>query len=72
MDKYNGGYIAYHVEHFAPKEKFEHLKYTYDNLRYSCSYCNIFKSNKWVGKTSNKCTEVLCDYFDLFIKDEER
>lgn len=50
-DKYSGGYNAYHVEHFAPKEKFKSLEFTYDNLLYSCSYCNISKSNKWVGST---------------------
>lgn len=54
LDKYSGGYNAYHVEHFAPKEKFGELKFTYDNLLYSCPYCNISKSNKWVGKTSDE------------------
>lgn len=48
-DRYSGGYNAYHVEHFAPKEKFPLLEFTYDNLLYSCPYCNISKSNKWVG-----------------------
>lgn len=46
-DQYNGGYEAYHVEHFAPKEKFPDLKYVYDNLLYSCPYCNTSKSDKW-------------------------
>jgi len=48
-DKYSGGYNAYHVEHFAPKEKFKSLEFTYDNLLYCCPYCNISKSNKWVS-----------------------
>ncbi|MEC1177315.1 HNH endonuclease [Metasolibacillus meyeri] len=48
-DHYSGGYNSYHVEHFAPKEKFKHLEFTYDNLLYCCPYCNISKSNKWVG-----------------------
>ncbi|MCL6798306.1 HNH endonuclease [Bacillus altitudinis] len=52
LDMYSGGYNVYHVEHFAPKEKFKELQYTYDNLLYSCPYCNISKSNKWVGSTS--------------------
>lgn len=46
-DKYNGGMRSYHVEHFAPKEKFPDLKYTYDNLLYACPYCNEAKSDKW-------------------------
>ncbi|MBW4080266.1 HNH endonuclease [Paenibacillus sp. S150] len=54
LDEYGGGYNAYHVEHFAPKEKFKELRFIYDNLLYSCPYCNISKSNKWVGKTSDE------------------
>ena len=53
-DKYGGGYNSYHVEHFAPKEKFKQLQFTYDNLLYSCPYCNISKSNKWVGNTATE------------------
>ncbi|MBK0075548.1 HNH endonuclease [Bacillus sp. S56] len=79
FDVYSGGYNVYHVEHFAPKEKFKELEFTYDNLLYSCPYCNIAKSNKWVGKTATEnivgnrgfidpCTE---DY-DLHLgRDEE-
>lgn len=48
-DIYGGGYNSYHVEHFAPKEKFPYLQYTYENLLYSCPYCNISKSNKWIS-----------------------
>lgn len=55
LDSYSGGYNAYHVEHFAPKEKFMELQHTYDNLLYSCPYCNISKSNKWVGSTAQEC-----------------
>ena len=47
LDRYNGGVRSYHVEHFAPKEKFPALKYTYDNLLYACPYCNEAKSDKW-------------------------
>lgn len=53
-DVYCGGYNSYHVEHFAPKEKFKELEFTYDNLLYSCPYCNISKSNKWVGNTAEE------------------
>ena len=47
LDKYNGGVRSYHVEHFAPKEKFPDLEFTYDNLLYACPYCNEAKSDKW-------------------------
>ncbi|BDA10101.1 HNH endonuclease [Megamonas funiformis] len=48
------GKDTYQVEHFAPKNKFPDLEYTYDNLLYACSYCNGAKSNKWVGKTAEE------------------
>lgn len=79
FDKYSGGYNAYHVEHFAPKEKFKDLEFTYDNLLYSCPYCNISKSDKWVGSTANEnivgdkgfidpCTD---DYYEHLKRDKE-
>lgn len=46
-DTYGGGYRAYHVEHFAPKEKFPALRYDYDNLLYSCPWCNRSKWDTW-------------------------
>lgn len=52
LDIYSGGPNNYHVEHFAPKNKFPHLKYTYDNLLCACPYCNISKSNKWPSESS--------------------
>lgn len=53
-DKYSGGYNTYHVEHFAPKEKFKNLEFKYDNLLYCCPYCNISKSDKWVGRSAEE------------------
>ena len=47
LDRFNGGFRSYHVEHFAPKDKFPELKFEYTNLLYSCPYCNGSKSNKW-------------------------
>lgn len=52
-DYFNGEYRAYHVEHFAPKEKFPELKYTYTNLLYACPYCNGSKSDKWPSSDAN-------------------
>ncbi len=42
------------MEHFAPKDRFPNLEFTYDNLLYSCPYCNIAKSNKWVGNDASE------------------
>ena len=53
LDKYTGGSRVYHVEHFAPKDKFPELKYTYENLLYACPYCNVSKSNKWPSVSSD-------------------
>lgn len=52
LDKFNGEYRAYHVEHFAPKDRFPDLKYDYSNLLYACPYCNGSKSNKWPSNDS--------------------
>ncbi|MEG0835458.1 MAG: hypothetical protein RR063_09390 [Anaerovoracaceae bacterium] len=46
-DAYGGGYRAYHVEHFAPKEKFPALRFCYENLLYSCPWCNRAKWDIW-------------------------
>ena len=41
--------ITFHIDHFAPKSKFPELETSYDNLVYSCRFCNVSKSNKWIG-----------------------
>lgn len=47
----NVGY--YHIDHFAPKEKFPKLRYVYDNLVYACPYCNGAKSDTWVSDSAD-------------------
>ena len=47
LDVISGGYKTYHVEHFAPKEKFPDLEFTYENLLYACPYCNCCKGDDW-------------------------
>jgi uncharacterized protein (TIGR02646 family) len=39
----------YHIDHFAPHSLFPVLKQTYENLVYSCPFCNRAKSSKWHG-----------------------
>jgi uncharacterized protein (TIGR02646 family) len=74
-DTYGGGYRAYHVEHFAPKEKFPTLRFNYDNLLYSCPWCNRAKWDIWpsddpeiniVGEEGfvDPCTEEYDKHFE--------
>lgn len=40
---------TFHIDHFAPKRRFAELELVYDNLVYSCRFCNISKSDHWIG-----------------------
>lgn len=51
---YTGGIRSFHIDHFAPKSKFKDLENNYENLVYSCPYCNTSKSDKWVGITAEE------------------
>ena len=54
LDAISGGYKTFHVEHFASKEKFPTLEFTYENLLYACPFCNCSKNDDGtiVHKTS--------------------
>ncbi len=52
-DTWNGGPKSYHIDHFAPQDKFPQLETQYDNLIYACPSCNLAKSNKWYSNNSN-------------------
>lgn len=65
----------FHVDHFAPKKKFPLLEFAYENLVYSCPYCNGAKSDYWAGKDqtenivgeegiANPCTEEYDRHFE--------
>lgn len=69
LDKMYSGKTSYSVEHFAPKEKFPQLKYTYDNLLYSCSYCNTSKSDDWPSNDPTINVVGECGYIDPCTKD---
>lgn len=45
---YMGGWRGMQIDHFAPRTPFEDLEHEYNNLVYSCFYCNNAKSNDWV------------------------
>lgn len=46
-DAYCGGRNSFHIDHFRPLNHFNKLECEYSNLVYSCSYCNISKSDDW-------------------------
>lgn len=39
----------FHIDHFAPKKPFDKRREVYENLVYSCRFCNVCKGNHWVG-----------------------
>jgi len=39
------------VEHLLPKSKFPHLRYSYENLTFACSVCNIKKGDFFDAET---------------------
>lgn len=53
-----------HIEHIKPKAegKYPELKYTWENLGYACSRCNIMKSEEYVETTP---------YIDPYSEDPE-
>lgn len=40
---------TFHIDHFAPKKRFRDLELIYANLVYACRFCNISKSDHWIG-----------------------
>lgn len=42
-----GGSRGFQIDHFKPKAQFPDLENDYENLVYSCPYCNRAKWNKW-------------------------
>lgn len=52
-DSYFGGSRGFHIDHFRPHSKFPNLKTDYNNLAYSCPFCNVAKSNDWPGDEHN-------------------
>lgn len=40
---------TFHIDHFAPKKLFPLFELAYDNLVYSCRFCNVSKSDHWIG-----------------------
>lgn len=53
-----GGIRNYHVEHLKPKSKFPALINKIENLFFSCSICNIFKSDDWFESKDEKLDSI--------------
>lgn len=47
LDIYSGGSRGFQIDHFKPKKLFPLLETVYDNLVYSCAYCNRGKWDHW-------------------------
>lgn len=45
--------IGFHIDHFAPKKRFPDLETAYTNLVYACRFCNMSKSDHWIGNDPN-------------------
>jgi uncharacterized protein (TIGR02646 family) len=55
---------TFHIDHFAPKKLFPELELAYKNLVYTCRFCNVSKSDHWVGddpEVPNNGTEGFVD-----------
>jgi uncharacterized protein (TIGR02646 family) len=63
-DSWSGGRRGMQIDHFAPKKKFPKLETEYDNLVYSCFYCNNNKSDDWVTNDASRpiCAKGLTGY----------
>jgi hypothetical protein len=66
-DRWFGGAITFHIDHFKPHKKFPHLKVEYSNLVYACSYVNILKSDDDPVNYIDPCVE---DYNKHFYRDK--
>jgi hypothetical protein len=66
-DKWFGGMGTFHIDHFSPIKHFPHLKTTYSNLVYSCSYVNILKSDDHPNNYLDPCND---DYNEHFYRDK--
>lgn len=62
-DFWFGGPRTFHIDHFKPFSKYPHLKTTYSNLVYCCSYVNIRKSDD-DGDYLDPCEVDFNDHFE--------
>tara|TARA_R110000824_G_C15231122_1_gene678570 strand:+ start:8183 stop:8797 length:615 start_codon:yes stop_codon:yes gene_type:complete len=63
--------IAFHIDHFAPKRRFPDLELDYNNLVYSCRFCNVSKSDHWIGEDASKANDGERGFIDPCSEDYE-
>lgn len=56
--------VLFHIDHFAPKKKFPALTTTYGNLVYACRFCNIRKSDHWIGEDATVPNDTARGFVD--------
>jgi uncharacterized protein (TIGR02646 family) len=55
----------YEIDHFIPKALLEKAEYTdYNNLVFSCRYCNNSKGKKWPTNDRDKCHDAQVGFID--------
>jgi len=65
LDKFNGGKNNYQIDHLKPKKKFPDLEVNYNNLVYSCPFCNRAKWDKWKQNGFiDPCTNLYDDHLE--------
>lgn len=64
--------ILFHIDHFAPQVRFPALKVDYGNLVYACRFCNVCKSNHWIGDDPHKPHDGQCGFVDPCSDDYEQ
>lgn len=53
-----GGWRVMQIDHFAPKIPFKEWENEYENLVYSCFFCNNAKSNDWVTTDKSQSKSI--------------
>jgi hypothetical protein len=74
-DHWMGGWRNFDIDHFKPQNnenfpEFKSLTCCYENLIYSCFYCNNAKSNKW--KSADGFIDPCLDEYDKHLCRNDR
>lgn len=64
-DSWGGGKRVFHIDHFVPRKILVNIsEECYDNLVYSCFYCNNKKRADWPTKNENIHNDGAAGYID--------
>ncbi|MEP3112830.1 HNH endonuclease [Nisaea sp.] len=64
--------VVFHIDHFAPKSRFPDLAVSYGNLVYACRYCNLSKSDHWIGNDAGVHNDGNRGFVDPCAEDYEQ